>query len=444
TASVQVNTRVLGFAAVLGVLTGLIFGLAPAWFSARTDLLEPLRGSGGRTGASPAQQRVRRTLVAAQLAIALVLLTGTGLLTRSFMRAAGVDPGFEPEHLASAWIKLPITRYGSDAERDGFFDRLVARLRPLPGVRGVSLADATPPSGMSMSIAAKVLAGGNDPTEVTIVTASRDYLHTIGIRRVAGRDFNQTDGAGGALSVLLSARAAREFFPRQSALGQSIDATALAGHPARATVIGIVADMPEPGQDVTPKPRAYFAREQIGGGQSTVLIRYSGTLGALRSMLQREITAIDRLQPIATLDDVAATMAHAIAPRRLGVTIVGVFAFLALLLAALGLYGVTAFQVTERTREMGVRMALGATARAVRSLIVAQGLRVILAGCVAGIILSLLLSRVLEGMLYAVGTRDPVAFALAPATLIIVASIACYLPARRATRVDPVAALRAE
>jgi len=441
---IHVNGQVLAFTAGLGVVTGLLFGLLPAWSGTRMQAVDPLKEGAGRGSGTPEQQRIRRTLVAAELALALLLLTGAGLLSRSFANVMAVDLGFQPEHLAAATVYLPRARYQGEAARAAFFDMLLARSRGIPGVQSVALSDGVPPNGYSMTMPLAGLSGRPDTTQVAITTVSREFPVTVGLQLKAGRLFDATDTPGTAPAVLLNAAAAHALFPGGDALGKQLRASAVTDRAEPATVIGVVKDVPQIGVDITPIPQAYFAREQVGGGEGFLVVRSSSDPVQLERMVRHAVGSIDPLQPVASYEQIDRALARSIAPRRLNFLLIDIFAGLALLLASIGLYGVMAFQVAQRTREVGIRMALGATSGAVRRMILRQGVAMIAVGCVAGMLLSFVASRLLTGLLYGVGVRDSATFLLAPAALCAVGMIACYLPVRRATAVDPMVALRNE
>lgn len=438
---IHVNGHVLAFASGVAVLTALLFGMLPAWSSSADDAMSPLK-DGTRAAGSVRQQRTRRVLVAAELATALVLLTGAGLLTRSFVNVLAVDIGFDPQHLTSASIYLPRARYTTDVARQNFFTALDERVRAIPGVHSAALTDAMPGGGFSMTTSLSALAGSIDSAQVAIATVAREYPRTVGLQLVAGRMFDATDTPGAPLAAILSAAAARALFPGGNAVGQQLSAASVSDEKRPSVVVGVVKDVPQLGVDVAPMPQVYFVHEQVGGVGPSIVVRATIDPAQLEAMIRHVVTTIDPLQPVASFEQIDRVLAKSIAPRRLNFLLINIFAGLALLLAAVGLYGVMAFQVAQRTRELGIRMALGATGGAVRRMVLRQGMSIVIVGCVAGIVLSAVASRILAGFLYGVTARDTGTFLAAPAILCAVAALACYVPARRATTVDPVVALR--
>jgi predicted permease len=439
---IHVDSHVLLFAAVVGVTTGLLFGTFPAWASVSGGDIDSLKEGGARAGSSPYHHRVRQVLIVTELSLALLLLTGAGLLTRSFANVMAVDLGFQPEHLSAATVYLPRARYQDSVARRIFFESLLDRVRALPGIQSAALTDGLPPNGYAMSVALTALSGRPDTTEAAILTVGREFPPTVGLQLIAGRVFAATDGPGAPPAVLLSASAARALFPNGAAVGQQLPASAITDRPIPAVVVGVVKDVPLVGVDATPMPHAYFSREQIGGGEGSVVIRSLVDPSKLEVMIRHAVAGVDPRQPVAAFERIDEALAQSVAPRRLNFLLIDIFAGLALLLAGIGLYGVMSLQVTQRTREMGIRMALGATGQTVRALILRQGMTMVAIGCAIGILLSVAATRVLAGLLYGVGVHDAATFLLAPALLCAVAAVATVLPARRATTVDPMVALR--
>ncbi|HEY3933570.1 MAG TPA: ABC transporter permease [Gemmatimonadales bacterium] len=439
-AHAQVDGRVLAFAAIVGVATGLVFGAIPAWIATRPEALDALKEASARTTGSAGQQQFRRVLVATELATALVLLTGAGLLTRSFLNVLAVDPGYRPDHLLGASIRLPRERYPAESAQEAFFRTLLEKVRAIPGVRAAELTDAYPSAGFSMSTTLAALSHATDSTPVAISNVGREYPRTIGLGLVAGRSFDSSDAASSGGTVLLSAGAARALFPHQDPVGQLLPASSVLGGPLR--VVGVVKNVAQLGLDVPPMAHVYVLDQS--GDQSVIVLRADGDVARIEPAVRRAVASIDPSQPVASFVKVDDALAHLLAPRRLNFLLLDVFAGLALLLAAVGVYGVMGMQVAQRTREMGIRVALGASARSVRGLVFRQGMTMVVAGCAAGLAGSLLLSRLLAGLLYGVGVRDAGTFVAAPLLLCCVAALACYLPARRATTVDPMIALRNE
>ncbi|HEY4319569.1 MAG TPA: ABC transporter permease [Gemmatimonadales bacterium] len=438
----HVNGSISLFAIGIGVTTGVLFGILPAWTGSRITALSALAGSGARLTSTVAQHRVRGALVIGEIAIALALLTGAGLLTRSFINVLAVDVGFQPAHLGAAAVYLPHGRY-SDSTAQIFLRELRDRVQALPGVQAAALSDVVPTQGFAMTTSLAAFTGGSDSTQIAVGTVGRDFPGVVGLGLLAGRVFRPSDQPGSALAMLLSRSAARLFFPNGPAVGGRVRLPAgIDGSLRTATVVGVVKDMPQQGRDVTPMPQLYLDGDQLGDAGSTVVVRSTQPAGALESMIRHAVATIDPRQPLSSFEMLDDNLAQSVAPRRLNFLLIDVFALVALVLAALGLYGTMAFQVGQRTREMGIRMALGADARSVRMLVFRRGMALAHAGIVLGLLISAAIAQVLASLLYGVGSRDLLTYLGAPVVLLFVAAAACTVPARRATSVDPVVALR--
>jgi putative ABC transport system permease protein len=400
------------------------------------------QGASGLMG-SVRQNLVRGVLVMTEMATALVLLTGAALMSKSFTNALAVDPGFRPEGLSAMTVRLTRGRYPDVTAARAFFQRLEERVRGLPGVESVALTDETPFEGFNPQFNARLKPGELPTLAVAVTNASPSYGRVVGLQLVQGRLFDETDRGLSVPSVLLSESAARAFFPDGPAVGRRLPP--MNSWPVTdAVVVGVVKNVPQPGVEVTPIPRMYFSLDQSPAVPATILVRSSGDPAKLALAVRHAVNEIDPLQAIFSIRTTESEVATAVAPRRLNATILSVFACLALVLAAVGLYGVMAYQVAQRTREIGLRIALGAEGVSVLSLVVRQGMRFAAAGAIVGVALSYLLARFLNGMLFAVSVHDAAMFVAAPAALLAVAIVACYLPARRAARIDPMIALRAD
>ncbi len=440
---IHVDAQVLLFAAALSVITGIVFGLIPALGATRPDNFRSLKEGGARTTGTAAQRRIRQGLVVAELSTALVLLTGAGLLARSFARAVAVDLGFRPDHTVIVNTYLTRSGYPTQADAQRFFDRFATQLRAVPGVRVVGYADAPILSGYRMVVHLPPAAGRTATTSLSVVRVSADYLTAQGAELVAGRLMDARDQKGAPPAVVLSASAAHDLFPDGSAaLGRTIPALE-PGSPTP-TVVGIVKDVQEPGADAPRLPTVYQAMAQEPDVPSVVVARFAGDDVRMLAAVRRITAGFDPLQVSTSISTVQQQLDGIVAPRKLNSAVVEVFAALALVLAAVGLYGVMAYQVTQRTQEFGIRMALGANRARVLRFVLRDGMGLAVLGTALGLVLSLGLSRFLAGMLFDVSPRDPLTFVAVPGTLLLVALVACYLPARRATKVDPMVALRYE
>jgi putative ABC transport system permease protein len=438
--NIHLNVTVLAFSVGVSLLTGVLFGLVPAFSATHADVSGTLKEGGVRATGSAAQHRIRQTLVVAELATALVLLTGAGLLTRSFARATAVDVGFDAGHLLTATVSLGWPRYRGDTAATAFFDRMADQVRALPGVQSVGYIDAPPLTGYMMTTMMFVPHTTTLSPPISVARVSGDFMKTVGQRVVSGRALDDGDRAGAAPVVVLSASAARLLFPHEPAVGQQLALPWLSK--GKQTVVGVVEDVQVPGSDTPRLPQIYGASTQSMTHPHLLAIKYSGDPGPIIAAVRRigkEMDPIDATVEASTMQD---QLADVVASRRFNSVIIDLFAGLALVLAAVGLYGVMAYQVTQRTQELGIRMALGADRARVLRFVLRDGMDLALLGAVLGVALSLALSRIMEGMLFGISPRDPSTFVAVPAVLIAIALVACYLPARRATKVDPMVALR--
>ncbi|HWH53316.1 MAG TPA: ABC transporter permease [Gemmatimonadaceae bacterium] len=437
---IRVDGTVLAVTAAVTVCTAILFGLLPAIGAGRADVTSALSGGSTRTTAGSRQQAIRSVLVVAEFATALVLLTGAGLLGRSFVRATTVDPGFRAENLLSARFELPRARYPNARARQ-FFATIVERTRAIPGVRSVALGGVPPLDGVSFSTRHTDRTGHAVEFDDLLVGAG--YFETLGLPITAGRAFDAADVTGVRRSVILSASLARMAFPGANPIGQTFGSGADA-----ATVIGIVGDVHQRGLEQAPKATAYFAFADSGmtelGQYAALLVRTDGNDARVAAGVRAIARSMDgRLLP-PDPRTVESTIADAAAPRKFNTLVLGAFAMLAATLAAIGLYGVLAYLVTDRTREIGIRIALGADRDRVLRLVMSQGVWLTTIGVALGLAGSAAAVRLLRSMLFGVGAYDLASFALAAAVLGGAALLACYLPARRATRVDPMITLRTE
>ena len=438
---IQLDGTVLAFAIGISLLTSILFGALPAFTATRPQALDALKEGGARATGGATQRRMREALVVAELAIALVLLTGAGLLTRSFVQALTVDVGFDPQNVVTVRMDLARSRYPDGQSATAFFERVAARVRALPDVRSVGFTAAPPLAGY-MEVVRFPLAAGNEMSPPFAVSqTSAGYLKAFGARLLEGRLFTDADRAGAPSVVVLSASAAQAIFHGGPAVGQTLPAGPWPGHQ---TVVGIVHDMQEPGSDVPRLPQIYQPMAQVPSRPAVLAVRFAGAAGPLEDAVQRIVAGVDPLQPVYEMSTMQQELDRIVAPRRFNSFIIDVFAVLALVLAAVGLYGVVAYQVSQRTRELGIRVALGADRSRLMRFVLREGMAPALLGVVCGLALSLALSRLLGSMLFGVTTHDPLTFTVGPVLLLVVAAGASLVPARRAARVDPVEALRYE
>ncbi len=445
--TIHLNGTVLLVTAAVTVLTGLLFGLVPAMQSSRTRLSENLRegGRGGTTGRG--RQQLRRGIVAAQLALVVVLLTGAGLLLRTWVTLQQVQLGFSPKNELTLTVQLPGAKYAKPADIVSFYERLLDRVRALPGVESAGtietmLLSATP---NSTGITVEGRASRPDDKEMTFDGISPGFLNTVGARLVAGRHLTASDRAGTMRVAIVNEEAVRNYWPN-GAIGkrfrQGTGASSDTADNPWVTVVGVVANMRRTGVDKPVRDEAFFPFAQSASPWQLVVVRTVGDPLSFAGQVRRVVREIDPAQPISNVQTMEQMLSGRVAQRRFSMTLVGMFAALALTLALIGAYGVTSYLVSQRTREIGIRMALGADSQRVARSVVGEGLRVAGTGVLAGLIIALFTTRLASGLLYGVSPRDPLTLAAVVVTLVVVSAVANYLPARRAARVDPLTALR--
>jgi putative ABC transport system permease protein len=440
---VAVNGAVLFFALGVSVLSAIVFGLAPAIRSSRSDPRAALnvRADTGDRG----WLRGGAAITVAQLALCTALLIVAGLLTRSLSRLRAVDPGFDASEVLTAEFRLPLTKYGPEPKRAAFFERALAELRSMPGAVDASLSSSLPLSGNfglnGYEVDGRAADRGDVQARAYVGLASEGYFRTLGIALLAGRDFSPDDRQGTQRVMIVNETLARRAWPRQSPLGRTIR---VAGDQEWATVIGVVADSKEIDLAEPQGARLYGALMQDPGVVVSVAVRTRGSPGRYTEALRRSIWAVDRDQPVWGIRPLSDHVSLATSRQRFTTALTVTFAGLALLLGAIGVYGVMSYAVARRTREMGVRLALGATGRGLVSLVVGSVLRLSLIGAAAGIAIGAALGQALDAQLFGITPYDPLTFASVPLVLLAVALLAAYAPARRASRVDPMVALRSD
>ena len=441
---VAVDGRMLLFALGLSVVTGLLFGIVPALRAARNDAGTVLREGGRTLAGSLRHDRVRSVLVVSEVALSFVLLAGAALLIRSFERLASVDTGFDDERTLTALVVLPYSRYPDSTRQIAFFDELLERARALPGVRGVALASNLPVEGGTnggFSIEGRELPP-DEPVLAEKRVVSASYFEVIGARMVDGRSFDQRDVLGAQPVMVVNEAFAKKWFPDRSAVGERVAFSW--GIDGMQTVIGVVADVREVGLDQAPAPAIYVTYAQRASDALNVVMRTTGDPLAMTPALRETVLSIDPDLPISQVRTMADVVTSGIAGPRLSATLVGVFSVLAVLLAAIGLYGVISYSVLQRTHEMGIRTALGAKPGDVLRLVLGQGLVLTAIGLAGGLALALALGRVLASQLYAIEANDPSTLTGVALLLAVVGVLAAAGPALRASRTDPIVALRGD
>ncbi|MDQ3906856.1 MAG: ABC transporter permease [Acidobacteriota bacterium] len=442
----SLDLRVLGFTFAASIATGILFGIAPAIQSSKFDLNEALK-EGGRTGTDGrGRARVRSLLIVSEVALSLVLLVGAGLLVKSFIKLRSTDPGFNPERTLTASLSLSSVRYDTREKYTNFFTQLVERVRQLPGVESVGAVNPLPLSDNNYSFSFVVVgqpppAPGQSPSAAARFVTP-DYFRAQGVPLREGRYFNDQDKPGGPSSLIVNEAFARRYLPGEDPIGKRLR---LGINKFEGEIVGVVGDirgdnLAEPGA-----PEYYVPEPSAGFSDMTLVIRTSTSDPASLTNPLREIVAeMDKDQPLYDVRTMDSLMARSVARQRFSTTLIGLFAALAMLLAAVGIFSVMSFLVAQRTHEIGVRMALGAQPRDILRMIVRHGMTLTLVGVGVGIVASLGLTRLMASMLYQVSATDPLVFGGIAALLSLVALLACYAPARRATKVDPMIALRYE
>jgi putative ABC transport system permease protein len=461
---IGLDGRVMAFTVAVSVLTGIIFGLAPALQASKTDLQDALKETARTMTAG--RRWVRSGLVVVEMALTLVLLIGAGLLIRSFYSLTQVDPGFRYENLLSFSINLPQRKYQNDQQEISFYDRLVQRIRSIPGVQGVGVSSGLPLGNNGWQTSFKV-EGQPDPPPgrmplMEACLAGADYFKAMGIPLLRGRYFTDRDdqshlteeklrglnenqrSSAGVNVMIIDEEFARRHWPNEDAVGKRIRL----GNDPRSpvvTVVGVVGRVKMDGLNRdSNRVQGYFHSRQLSFSGMTVVVRSSVEPSQMVAAAREQVRAIDSEQPVFGVRTLEEIRSDSIAPERLNLMLLGIFAAVALALALVGIYGVMSYAVSQRTHEIGVRMALGANARDVLKLVVRQGMLLALIGVAKGLIAAFALTRLMERLLFGVKAADPLTFAVIPLLLIAVALMACYIPARRATKVDPMVALRYE
>ena len=440
---VAVDPAVLAFAAGVAILTGILFGLAPAWRGSRGETQAALKEAGARAGTSRERLRLRDALVVLETACSLLLLVAAGLLVNSFIRVLRVPPGFQASGVLIAHTQFDSGRYPKAGQYEAAQREILARLRQLPGVRNVGLSSNVPlldQRGIGFRVEGRA---ANDFHQANNAFVSENYFPAMGIPILRGRSFQEQDAPSKPLVAVINQALARTFFGGEDPIGKRL----LWGYRTPFTIVGVAGDVRVSALDASVSPMIYISTFQVESGASrhaVLVVRTAGNPAALAASARRAIWSVDKDLPVFGVTTMDNVLAGSVAQRRFSMSLLGAFSGLALLMAAIGLYGVLSYSVSQRMHEMGLRMALGASARDLMRLVVGQGIRVALAGVAVGLAASFAATRLLAGMLFGVSPLDPLTFTAVAVVLLAAAFLASFIPARRATKVDPMVALRYE
>jgi predicted permease len=445
---IGIDWRVMAFTAGLSLVTGVLFGLLPAMQLSRQDLNPVLRSEGRGSAGSRRRNRLRGALLVAQVALSMVLLVGAGLLIRSFLRLRNVSAGFDARNVLTMKIALPPARYPKGPQMAAFYDQVVKQVSVVPGVQSTAVCSALPVRPVRFS---PVLVEGqpNFSTEtplaarpiLAIQMVSPAYFRTLRVSLREGREFTEGDSAEEPLVAMVNETLVRRYWPRDNPIGKHL----LLGRMVRPTeVVGVAADVNNLSLAAAPEAEVYVPFPQRPWASMNLILRTAGDPHNWAAAARAAVAAVDRDQPVTGVNTMEEVLATSTAQQRFSVFLLGVFSMTALLLAAVGLYGAIAYSVAERTQEMGIRIALGAATGDILRMIVGQGLTLTLAGLAIGTMAALAVTRLMSGLLFQVSAADPASFAASALLFAAIAALASYLPARRATRVDPTEALRYE
>jgi putative ABC transport system permease protein len=443
-ANVNIDVRVLGFTLLASFLTGTLFGLVPAFQLSRPNLNDLLKQGWRGTGFH--RSRLRHVLMMTEVALAIVLLVAAGLLIRSFVNLLAVNPGYTPKNLLTMRVSLPSPRYEQRGQREAFYLEVLQRVSSLPGVDAVGAINHLPLTSFAFGGWLRVPGGPQTQTKERTATPigviSPDYFRAMGIPLLDGRAFTERDNSESPRVVILSEALARELFPNEGSIGKQVWVPGASRDTP--TVIGVVGDVRHQGLDQDATPQVYVPYPQQAPASMTMVIRTTTDPVALAAPVRNQVLAVDRSLPVYEVRTMEQRLASSITPRRFNLLLLGAFALLALVLAAVGVYGVIAYLVTQRAHEISIRVALGAQRGDVLRLLIGQGMASVAIGVLIGLTAAWALTRLMTSLLFGVTPTDIGTFVVVPAVLIAVALLACYIPARRATKVDSMEALRYE
>jgi putative ABC transport system permease protein len=442
TDKIKLDGTVLGFTFLLSLLTGIVFGLAPGLQSSRVNLVDELKDAPGR---SKRGQRFRAVLVASQVALALTLLIGAGLLSQTFFRLLRLSPGFDPENVFTASVFVPMDKYKTKEQVSSIYDRITEEIKALPGIESVGASSSGPQFGgfesMDVSPAGSTASAAGDYPQAVYFNSSPNYFNTLRIHFLQGRDFSAADNFAAPQVAIVNESMAKRFWPNENAVGKRLN---LVRQNQAVEIVGVVGDVKRFGLGEVVQPEIYFPYSQRPRWATFFVVRARVPPGTLAAAVRTRLAQIDSellLSRTSTMDQL---ISSSLRRPRFNLILLGSFAATALLLAAVGIYGVMSYLVELQTREIGIRTALGAQRGDILRLVVGRGITMALVGVGIGVLAAFGLSRFLSGLLYGVTVSDPITFAGVSLLLLAVVAFACYVPARRAARVDPLVALRYE
>jgi putative ABC transport system permease protein len=446
---VHIDLRVLGFTFGASILTGMLFGLAPALQSSRSDVQDAIRETGRGTSGSRRQSRFRQALIVVEVALSVVLLAGAGLLFRSFLRLQSVNAGFVSEHVLTARLTPSGTNYVNDADYVKFYKQVIEKVGAIPGVQDAGLINTLPlykgPTA-GFRVEGRPVTTPDKWPSVNYRVVSANYFRAMGIPVLQGRAYTDRDDENAPRAMIVNQKLVQEIFPDENPIGKRITfgGTDANGQPRWFEIIGVVANVRSVELREEPNPELYFSAQQDLWPAMSLVIRSTIEPSSLSASVRQAVNEVDRSVPVADVKTMDHVVSESITQPRFNLFLLGLFGAVAMVLSAAGIYGVTAYTVTQRTHELGIRIALGAQVGDVLKMILGQGMAVIGVGLVVGLAAAFALTRLLRTLLFGVGENDPLTFVAITAILVLVALIACYIPARRATKVDPLTSLRAE